>query len=59
LPEHNPNDACIGEPMLKLPPVLSVATAGLFFWFVVAFMSDNNTAWTTSQPVQVLTGLGT
>jgi nitrate reductase gamma subunit len=44
--------------MLKLLPLLAVATAGLVFWFVVAFMSDNDTTWTTSEPVQILTALG-
>jgi type IV secretory pathway VirB2 component (pilin) len=45
--------------MLKWLPLLALATAGLFLWFVVAFMSDNNRAWTTSEPVQILTGIGT
>jgi hypothetical protein len=45
--------------MLKWLPLLALATAGLFLWFVVAFMSDNNHDWTTSEPVQIITGLGT
>lgn len=45
--------------MLKWLPLLALATAGLFLWFVAAFMADNNNAWTTSEPVQILTGFGT
>jgi hypothetical protein len=47
------------ERMLKSLPLLALATAGLFYWFIVAVMSDNNHEWTTSEPVQILTGLGT
>jgi hypothetical protein len=45
--------------MVKWLPLLLLATAGLFIWFVYAFASDNNTAWTTSEPVQILTGTAT
>ncbi len=38
--------------------LLVMGTAALFLWFIRAFMADNNNAWTTSEPVQILTGFG-
>jgi uncharacterized protein with PQ loop repeat len=40
-------------------PALAAMTVGLFFWFLYAFMSDNNHDWTTSEPVQIVNGVGT
>ena len=45
--------------MVKWLPLLVLVTAGSFYWFGVAFMSDNNTAWWTSEFVQIVTGAGT
>jgi hypothetical protein len=44
--------------VLRWLPLVALVTAALFSWFVIAFMSDNDTAWTTSEPIQILTGLG-
>jgi hypothetical protein len=45
--------------MLKWLPLLVLATVGPFFWFVVAFFSDNNFDWYTSEFVQIARGVGT
>jgi hypothetical protein len=45
--------------MLKWFLLLAVTTVVLFYWFVVAFFSDNNFEWYTSQFVQEVTGAGT
>jgi hypothetical protein len=45
--------------MAKWLPLVALVTAGLVYWFGVAFMSDNNDAWWTSEAVQIVTGLGT
>jgi TRAP-type C4-dicarboxylate transport system permease small subunit len=45
--------------MLKWLPILALVTVGLFYWFGFAFMADNNHAWTTSDTVQIITGVGT
>jgi hypothetical protein len=43
--------------MLKLVPLLLGLSAGLFIWFVYAFGSET-TSWDTSEPVQIVTGVG-
>ena len=45
--------------MLKWFLLLAVTTVVLFYWFVVAFFSDENFDWYTSQFMQEVTGVGT
>jgi hypothetical protein len=44
--------------MIRWALVLAVATVGLFYWFVFAFMSDNHHGWTSGEPVQIVTVIG-
>ena len=44
--------------MLKAFVLVTLVTVVLFYWFVVAFFSDNNFEWYTSEFVQIVTGVG-
>ena len=39
-------------------PLVAMTTTVLVYWFVVAFFSDNNFEWYTSEFVQIVTGVG-
>jgi hypothetical protein len=56
---YAPRRAAQNGAVLKWVPLAVACTVALFFWFVVAFFSDNNFEWYTSQFVQIVTGVGT
>ena len=45
--------------MLKAFVLVTLVTVVLLYWFVVAFFSDENLDWYTSQFMQEVTGVGT
>jgi hypothetical protein len=44
--------------LLRWLLLVAMTTTILAYWFVVAFFSDNNFEWYTSEFVQIVTGVG-